>query len=154
MNQTAEEKELFRFPFLSSIVFYHLQIHAMECYSVVCLLLQKFILSYCLCTKTVVTSADASVAIKANPQLLPESTVSDNQHVTFPNHFKFSEAVKNGLTFGSIDASFGLATKYVNGTSGEINSVAAIEYSCGSDETAEESSTRLVNAELFLDALY
>ncbi|KAH9804332.1 Flocculation protein [Citrus sinensis] len=89
----------------------------------------------------VVTSADASVAIKANPQLLPESTVSDNQHVTFPNHFKFSEAVKNGLTFGSIDASFGLATKYVNGTSGEINSVAAIEYSCGSDETAEESST-------------
>ncbi|KDO59193.1 hypothetical protein CISIN_1g004145mg [Citrus sinensis] len=51
------------------------------------------------------------------------------------------KAVKNGLTFGSIDASFGLATKYVNGTSGEINSVAAIEYSCGSDETAEESST-------------
>lgn len=86
-------------------------------------------------------NGDASVAIKANPQLLPESTVSDNQHVTFPNDFKVSEAVKNGLTFGSIDASFGLATKYVNGTIGEIISVAAIEYSSGSDEIAGESST-------------
>ncbi|KAL5735604.1 hypothetical protein ACOSQ2_030392 [Xanthoceras sorbifolium] len=89
-----------------------------------------------------VISGVASITVKANSELLPESVVSDSQHVTFPNHFKVSEAVKNGLTFGSIDACFGPATKYVNDASGEINSISAIESSHASDETAEEHSPR------------
>ncbi|TXG68012.1 hypothetical protein EZV62_009287 [Acer yangbiense] len=84
----------------------------------------------------------ASITVTANSELLPESIVSDSQHqhVTFPNHFKVPEAVKNGLTFGSIDACFGLATKYVNDTSGEINPMCAIESSHVSDGTTEEPS--------------
>lgn len=98
---------------------------------------------------TVANSGSVTVAIKANSQLLPESIVSDSQHVTFPNHFKVSEAVKNGLTFGSIDPSFGLAAKNVSGTSGEISSLRESESSHGSDEIAGEPSPRLVNAALF-----
>lgn len=89
-------------------------------------------------------SGSATVLVKATSQSLPESTVSDGQNVTFPNHFKVSEAVKNGLIFGSINADSGPSTTYVNGTSDETNSASPIESSHTSDETAEEPSTRSV----------
>ena len=108
------------------------------------------------CVLETVISGVASITVTANSELLPESIVSDSQHqhVTFPNHFKVPEAVKNGLTFGSIDACFGLATKYVNDTSGEINPICAIESSHVSDGTTEEPSPRLVNAEYYVLWLY
>ncbi|XP_022716699.1 GBF-interacting protein 1-like isoform X2 [Durio zibethinus] len=90
----------------------------------------------------VVTSEVAAVTIKANSQLLADSNVPNGQHVTFPIHFKVSEALKNGLTFGSFDDSFRQGTKHNNVTSVEINSACPVDISQGSDETAREPSSR------------
>ncbi|XWS11386.1 hypothetical protein CRYUN_Cryun38cG0079400 [Craigia yunnanensis] len=90
----------------------------------------------------VVTSEVAAVTIKANSQVLADSNVSNDQHVIFPTHFQVSEALKNGLTFGSFDASFGQEMKPDNVTSLEINSVCPVEASQGSDETAGDLSSR------------
>ncbi|XVF70928.1 hypothetical protein PTKIN_Ptkin11bG0201500 [Pterospermum kingtungense] len=90
----------------------------------------------------VVTSEVAAVTIKANSELLPDSNVPSAQYVTFPSDFHVSEALKNGLIFGSFDNSFGRETKHDNITSVEINSVHPIEASDGSDETAGEPSSR------------
>ncbi|KAK6230057.1 hypothetical protein QUC31_001575 [Theobroma cacao] len=89
----------------------------------------------------VVTSEVAAVTVEDNSQLLPDSNVPNGQHVTFPTHFQVSEALKNGLTFGSFDASFGQGTKHDNSTSVEINSACPVETSHGSDETAGEPSS-------------
>ena len=92
-----------------------------------------------------VTSEVAAVTIKANSQLLADSNVPNAQHVTFSTHLQVSEALKNGLTFGSFDVSFGQETKHDNVTSVEINSACPVEASQGSDETAGEPSSRLVD---------
>ncbi|XVE80594.1 hypothetical protein DITRI_Ditri14bG0152100 [Diplodiscus trichospermus] len=83
-----------------------------------------------------VTSEIAAVTVKANSQLLAD------QRVTFPTDFEVSEALKNGLTFGSFDASFGQETKHDNVASAEINSACPVESSLGSDETGGEPSAR------------
>ncbi|XWS09625.1 hypothetical protein CRYUN_Cryun39dG0005800 [Craigia yunnanensis] len=90
----------------------------------------------------VVTSEVAAIVVKANSQLLADSNVPNGQHVTFPTHFQVTEALTNGLTFGSFDASFGKGTKHNNVTSMETNSACPVETSQGSDETAGEPSSR------------
>ncbi|KHG16243.1 pyrC [Gossypium arboreum] len=90
----------------------------------------------------VVISEVAAVTDKANSQLLAGSNFPNGQHVTFPTHFRVSEALTNGLTFGSFDASFGQVTRHGFGTSAEITPAYPIETSQGSDETAEEPSSR------------
>lgn len=86
---------------------------------------------------TVVTSEREAVAVEA-----PDSGVSNGQHVTFPNHFQVPEALKNGLTFGSFDATFGL-----KGDSANVgaDTTGAAESSQDSGEPSKEPSTRLVN---------
>ncbi|XVF77018.1 hypothetical protein PTKIN_Ptkin14bG0006600 [Pterospermum kingtungense] len=91
---------------------------------------------------TVVTSEVPVVAVAANSQLIADSKAPNGQHVTFPTDFQVSEALKNGLTFGSFDASFGQGTKHDNVTSVEINSECPVETSQGSDETAGEPFSR------------
>ncbi|KAG8502868.1 hypothetical protein CXB51_000680 [Gossypium anomalum] len=90
----------------------------------------------------VVTSEVAAVTDKANSQLLADTNFPNGQHVTFPTHFRVSEALTNGLTFGSFDASFGQVTRHGIGTSAEITPAYPIETSQGIDETAEEPSSR------------
>ncbi|KAK8369242.1 hypothetical protein V6Z11_A01G098100 [Gossypium hirsutum] len=90
----------------------------------------------------VVISEVAAVTDEANSQLLAGSNFPNGQHVTFPTHFRVSEALTNGLTFGSFDASFGQVTRHGFGTSAEITPAYPIETSQGSDETAEEPSSR------------
>ncbi|KAL1127053.1 hypothetical protein V6Z11_A13G153300 [Gossypium hirsutum] len=89
----------------------------------------------------VVTSEVAAVTDKANPQLLADSNVRNGQHVIFPTHFQVSEALKNGLTFGSFDASFGQVSKHNNVTDLEINSARPVETSLVVDETVGEPSS-------------
>ncbi|XP_022753009.1 GBF-interacting protein 1-like isoform X2 [Durio zibethinus] len=91
-------------------------------------------------TLQVVTTEVATV--KANSQLLADPIVPNAQHVTFPTHFQVSEALKNGLTFGSFDANFGQEMKHDNVTSVEINSACTVEASQGSSEAAGEPSSR------------
>ncbi|GKV36485.1 hypothetical protein SLEP1_g44611 [Rubroshorea leprosula] len=86
-----------------------------------------------------ITSEISIVTVKDNSKL-PPTVTSDDQHVIFPAHFQVSEALKNGLTFGSFDPSFGLGMMYNNVTNSETNSACAVESSQGSDETAEELS--------------
>ncbi|OMP06939.1 UBA-like protein [Corchorus olitorius] len=90
----------------------------------------------------VVTSEVAAISVKANSELIPDSNVSNGQHVTFPTHFHVSEALKNGLTFGSFDASFGQGAKHDNGSSVEVNSACPVDSSQGGDEAAGEPSSR------------
>lgn len=92
-----------------------------------------------------VTSEVAAVTINAHSQLHADSDVPNPQHVTFPTDFHVSEALKNGLIFGSFDNSFGWEIKHDNVTSVEINSAKPIEASQGSDEIAGEPSSRLVD---------
>ncbi|XP_044473576.1 GBF-interacting protein 1-like isoform X2 [Mangifera indica] len=86
------------------------------------------------------TSAVTTITVKVNSQVHPESVPSDGQHVTFPSHFKVSEAVKNGLTFGSFDICFGSVAKEFNCTVGEINSMTPAESSSATDEAYGEPS--------------
>ncbi|GMJ11582.1 hypothetical protein like AT3G07660 [Hibiscus trionum] len=89
----------------------------------------------------VVTSEVATVTGKASSQLLSDSNVRNGQHVTFPTHFQVSEALKNGLTFGSFDASFGQVPKHANVTNLEIDSARPVETSQGVDDTAGEPAS-------------
>ncbi|KAK8638408.1 hypothetical protein V6N13_136835 [Hibiscus sabdariffa] len=89
----------------------------------------------------VVTSEVATVTGKASSQLLAGSNVHNGQHVTFPTHFQVSEALKNGLTFGSFDASFGQVSKHTNVTNLEINSARPVETSQGVEDTAGEPAS-------------
>ncbi|MBA0668276.1 hypothetical protein Goklo_001207, partial [Gossypium klotzschianum] len=94
----------------------------------------------------VVTSEVAAVTDKANPQLLADSNVHNGQHVIFPTHFQVSEVLKNGLTFGSFDASFGQVSKHNNLTDLEINTARPVETSQGVDETVGEPSSSVIKA--------
>lgn len=96
---------------------------------------------------TVVASKVALDKSKASSYSLSMSSLSDGQHVIFPNHFQVSEAFKNSLTFGSFDACLGGRTEIIDasGTVGDDKSSLGVESSQGSDVTVQESSPRLVN---------
>ncbi|KAM1204815.1 hypothetical protein EV1_005811 [Malus domestica] len=79
-------------------------------------------------------------AVEATSHLPHDSRVSVAKHVTFPNHIQVPEALKNVLTFGSIDAPFGVRVDSVKGTGSDNFSVEAIESSQDTDETAKEPS--------------
>ncbi|KAE8702738.1 GBF-interacting protein 1 [Hibiscus syriacus] len=89
----------------------------------------------------VVISEVATVTGKASSQLLADSNICNGQHVTFPIHFQVSEALKNGLTFGSFDASFGQVLKHTSVTNLEISSARPAETSQGVDDTSGEPAS-------------
>ncbi|KAI6690771.1 hypothetical protein NL676_027599 [Syzygium grande] len=90
----------------------------------------------------VVASKVALDKSKASSHSLSMSSLSDGQHVIFPNHFQVSEAFKNSLTFGSFDACLGGRTEIIDasGTVGDDKSSLGVESSQGSDVTVQESS--------------
>lgn len=100
-------------------------------------------------SETVVSSEVPVVTVTADSQLIVDSKVPNGQHVTFPSDFQVSEALKNGLTFGSFEASFGQGTNHDNVNSVEINSGGLVETSQGSDETGEPFS-RLVDFSFYI----
>ncbi|KAG4961816.1 hypothetical protein GLYMA_14G012200v4 [Glycine max] len=65
-----------------------------------------------------------------------QSSAELRQHVTFPNHFQVSKALKSGLTFGSFDT-LGPSEKSNSETDGDNNASPALELS---DEAATSSN--------------
>ncbi|XP_030548938.1 GBF-interacting protein 1-like [Rhodamnia argentea] len=90
----------------------------------------------------VVASKVALDKSKASSHSLSTSSISDGQHVIFPNHFQVSEAFKNSLTFGSFDTCLGARAEIMDGsgTVGDDKSNLGVESSQGSDVTVRESS--------------
>ncbi|XP_039012306.1 GBF-interacting protein 1-like isoform X2 [Hibiscus syriacus] len=86
----------------------------------------------------VVITEVATVTGKASSQLLADSNICNGQHVIFPTHFQVSEALQNGLTFGSFDSSFGQVLKHTGVTNLEISSARPLETFQGVDDTAGE----------------
>lgn len=90
-----------------------------------------------------VTPEVETIAVEATSQLPSDLSLSDAKHVTFPNHIKVPESLRNVLTFGSINATFGASVDSVNGTGN--GSMVGVESSQDTDEAAKEPSPRLVN---------
>ena len=57
----------------------------------------------------------------------------DGQHVIIPDHIQVPDAVKNVLSFGSLNASFGVKDNHFNGESNE-------NLKAGADLAHEETS--------------
>ncbi|XP_057982601.1 GBF-interacting protein 1-like isoform X2 [Malania oleifera] len=84
----------------------------------------------------------SKVKASTEPLLLEEATskVHKRPELIFPNDLQVPEAYKNGLIFGSVDASFVRGVNNVNGLEldGEKSSTAVAEAFHGGDETATE----------------
>ncbi|KAJ7963582.1 GBF-interacting protein 1 [Quillaja saponaria] len=78
----------------------------------------------------------------------PEVKAELKQHVSFPNHFQVSDALKSGLTFGSFDSNFVQRGRSISGTGDENSSMPVLESSFGSDgSTASSNQSLLSNAQ-------
>lgn len=95
-------------------------------------------------SETVATSEVETIAVEASSQLPPVSGLSEIKLVTFPNHIKVPESLRNMLTFGSINSTFGMSVESVNG-SGANGSTCGVESSQDTEEIAKEPSPRSVN---------
>uniref|UniRef100_A0A5B7BJ76 Putative RNA polymerase II degradation factor 1 isoform X3 n=1 Tax=Davidia involucrata TaxID=16924 RepID=A0A5B7BJ76_DAVIN len=110
-------------------------------------------------TSKVVASEAATVAVEVSSQSLPELNasvleeatseldmklvklnISAHQPVIFPHHLQVPEAYKNGLIFGSLDATFGQIVEYINGPDDGKGSTPATESIQKNDEAAREPS--------------
>lgn len=69
---------------------------------------------------------------------LGELHIHDHQHVIIPIHIHVPESERSGLSFGSIDASFGVSTSYISGPESDKSSTVLSETSPGIEETVEE----------------
>lgn len=73
---------------------------------------------------------------------LEELQFSDTKHVIIPNHLQVPESERTGLSFGSFDANFGLATSFVNNdTESEKCSVEPSELSQENVENVDEPTS-------------
>ncbi|KAI4366204.1 hypothetical protein MLD38_022111 [Melastoma candidum] len=86
----------------------------------------------------VVASKVAELTVDASSRFPSSSRIYDGQPVTFPNHFKVPEALKNGLTFGSFDLGLGAKTDISNGITSDDKSSFGVDSSAGSDLTVQE----------------
>ncbi|PON40128.1 GBF-interacting protein [Parasponia andersonii] len=93
-------------------------------------------------THEATTPEVASTAVAISSQSTCKLNVFDTQHVTFPNHFQVPEALKNGLTFGSFDITFG---PKVESVSDGVENLGLAESSPHSEETPEEPSSSYQN---------
>ncbi|KAI3969443.1 hypothetical protein MKX01_020004 [Papaver californicum] len=69
---------------------------------------------------------------------LEEVQFSDSQHVIVPNHLHVAESERSGLSFGSFEAGFGVATSYTGGHDAEKSSTPLLESPQETEEIAEE----------------
>ncbi|KAE8713090.1 hyphally regulated cell wall protein 3-like isoform X2 [Hibiscus syriacus] len=77
---------------------------------------------------------------------LEELHLPQRQHVIIPNHIHVPESERTKLSFGSFDASFGVALNYVGGQESDKCSTPLSEASQDVDETAEEHGSSNQNA--------
>ncbi|KAI7979051.1 GBF-interacting protein 1-like [Camellia lanceoleosa] len=104
----------------------------------------------------VVASEAPTLAVEAVLQSLPDVSfleeatskvdmklekfkISTRQPVIFPDHLQVPEDFKNGLIFGSLDATFEESVAYVDGTDDMKSSMPAIESFEGNDKVANET---------------
>ncbi|KAI4340008.1 hypothetical protein MLD38_024888 [Melastoma candidum] len=88
----------------------------------------------------VVASKVAELTVDASSHSLPMpgSRVYDGKPVTFPNHFKVPETLKNGLTFGSFDMGFGAKADISIGITSDDKSSLGVDMFAGDDVTVQE----------------
>ncbi|KAK9285319.1 hypothetical protein L1049_024510 [Liquidambar formosana] len=84
---------------------------------------------------------DSEEATSKVQRKLGELHIQDRQHVIIPNHIHVPESERTGLSFGSIDACFGVSTSYASGPESDKSSTSLSETSHGTDETVEEQSS-------------
>ncbi|KAE8708087.1 hyphally regulated cell wall protein 3-like isoform X2 [Hibiscus syriacus] len=77
---------------------------------------------------------------------LEELHLPQRQHVIIPNHIHVPESERTKLSFGSFDASFGVALNYVGGQESDKCSTPLSEASQDVNETAEEHGSSNQNA--------
>lgn len=96
----------------------------------------------CASTQSVESTTDLACATNNLQKELEGLHVRDAQHVIIPNHIHVPDAVRTGLSFGSFDATFVIASKYSSEADTE-NSKSVSEIEQGTEETVEEA-TRFV----------
>ncbi|TYH62183.1 hypothetical protein ES332_D07G101900v1 [Gossypium tomentosum] len=89
---------------------------------------------------------DSGVATSKLQKKLEELHLPQRQHVIIPNHIHVPESERTKLSFGSFDASFGVALNYVGGQESDKSSTPLSEASQDADETAEEHGSSNQNA--------
>ncbi|PPD81185.1 hypothetical protein GOBAR_DD21869 [Gossypium barbadense] len=88
----------------------------------------------------------SEVATSKLQKKLEELHLPQRQHVIIPNHIHVPESERTKLSFGSFDASFGVALNYVGGQESDKSSTPLSEASQDADETAEEHGSSNQNA--------
>ncbi|KAK5818104.1 GBF-interacting protein 1-like [Gossypium arboreum] len=89
---------------------------------------------------------DSEVATSKLEKKLEELHLPQRQHVIIPNHIHVPESERTKLSFGSFDASFGVALNYIGGQESDKSSTPLSEASQDADETAEEHGSSNQNA--------
>ena len=110
-----------------------------------------------LCFRTVLVSETAAITVKVCSESLPEPNstpkldvkleklnIYAHQPVIFPDHLQVPEDFKNGLIFGSLDATLEQIVDHVNNSDDTESSMPATELLKESDEPAKEASMRSV----------
>ena len=110
-----------------------------------------------LCFRTVVVSEAAALTVEVCSESLPEPNATPKldvkleklnifarQSVIFPDHLQVPEDFKNGLIFGSLDATLEQIVDHVNNSDDTESSMPATEPLMESDEPAKEASMRSV----------
>lgn len=92
---------------------------------------------------------DSEVATSKLQKKLEELHLPQRQHVIIPNHIHVPESERTKLSFGSFDASFGVALNYIGGQESDKSSTPLSEASQDADETAEEHGSRFVFVKCF-----
>ncbi|XP_057955419.1 GBF-interacting protein 1-like isoform X2 [Malania oleifera] len=91
-------------------------------------------------------AATSEVQKKLEELHFPDRQRLDQQNVIIPNHIHVPESERYKLSFGSIDAWFGISTSYVNGPESDQSSTPRSETSQGIEETVEGQSLSDQNA--------
>lgn len=92
-------------------------------------------------TQSVETMTDSAVATNKLEKELEGLHVKDAQHVIIPNHIHVPDAVRTGLSFGSFDATFVIASKCSSESEAE-NSKSVSETEQGIEETVDEATSQ------------
>ncbi|GMI85647.1 hypothetical protein like AT3G07660 [Hibiscus trionum] len=89
---------------------------------------------------------DSEVATSKLQKKLEESYIPQCQHVIIPNHIHVPKSERTKLSFGSFDASFGVASNDVGGQESDKSSTPLSDSPHDVDETAEEQGSSNQNA--------
>ncbi|KAJ4730253.1 GBF-interacting protein 1-like [Melia azedarach] len=91
--------------------------------------------------QTVSSVVDTEEATSKLQKKLGELHLPQRQHVIIPNHIHVPESERTKLSFGSFDASFGVASNYAGGQESEKSSTPVSETSQVIEETEEQAAS-------------